>query len=185
MEERYLKYIVPVFDCIHTCGQGCFIGDCFLTSGHVIGKETKYLYWNKERLNLDPQKALSIQIISEEKDDSIQNDYALFHFDGIDSPLTLADSLPQVGSTLDCITWVPDNDMSKAGGFLNRIICTGDVVRHYHHFFSCKMDCKLYEGSSGSPLILGNTVWGILSGLDDSGGKEELFFQSAAFIHKQ
>ena len=183
MEERYLKYIVPVFDCIHTCGQGCFIGDCFLTSGHVIGKETKYLFWNKERFTLDSREALSVQIITKGKDDCTQNDFALFRFNGIDSPLKLSNSLPPVGATFDCITWIPDNNMSEVDGFIKRLICKGEVVRHYHHFFSCRMDYKLSKGSSGSPLILDNTVWGLLSGLDDSDGKNELFFQSAAFIH--
>ena len=182
MEECYYKYVVPVFDSIHTCGQGCFVGDFFLTSGHVIGKETKFLFWNKERFTLDPNAAISIQSISEGKEDDAQNDYALFRFNGINSPFKLADSIPQVGTILNCISWVPDNDTSKVDGFIKRIICKGEVFRSYHHFFSCRMDYTLHKGASGSPLILDNTVWGILSGLDDSNGKDELFFQSAAFI---
>lgn len=183
MKEGYYKYVVPVFDCIHTYGLGCFVGDYFLTSGHVIGEETKYLFWNKERYILDPKEALSIRMITEEKEDDTQDDFALFRFNGIDSPLRLADSLPPVGAILDCITWVSDNDTSKVDGFLKRVICKGEVARHYYHFFSCRMDYMLHEGSSGSPLILDNMVMGILSGQNDGIGKDELFFQSAAFIH--
>ena len=183
MEECFYKYVVPVFDRIHTCGQGCFVGDYFLTSGHIIDKETKFLFWNKERLTLDPKEALSVQIISEGKDENSQNDFALFRFNGINSPLMLSGCIPQVGTTLNCITWVNDNDTSKVDGFLKRITCKGEVIRNYHHFFSCQMNRKLYKGSSGSPLILNNMVWGILSGLDNGNGKDELFFQSSAYIH--
>ena len=185
MEESCFNYVVPVFDLMHTCGLGCFVGNTFITSGHVIGTETKYLFWNGERLSLDPNEALSLQIIIEGKDDSAQNDFALFHFDGIDSPFKLADCLPPVGATLDCLTWVPNNDMSKVDGFLKRVICKGEVVSHYHHFFSCRMDFELHEGASGSPLIMDNTVWGILSGHNGNKAKDELFFQSASFIHQQ
>lgn len=182
MEESCFKYVVPVFDLIHTCGQGCFVGNTFITSGHVIGTETKYLFWNRERIPLDPKEALSIQIISEDKDENSQNDFALFNFNGINSPLKLSDSLPPVGVILDCLTWAPNNDMSEVNGFLKRVICKGEVVSHYYHFFSCRMELNLQEGASGSPLIMDNTVWGILSGHDESKCEDELFFQSTAFL---
>ncbi len=183
MEDSYFKYIIPVFDSIHTCGLGCFVGDFFITSGHVVGSETKYLFWNGECIPLEPNNAMSLQCISEEKNDNRQNDFALFRFTGINSPLMLSECPPSVGAVFDCITWVPNNDTSKVDGFIRRLVCKGEVISIFHHFFSCKMDYVLQEGASGSPLIIDGIVWGILSGHDENKGKDELFFQSAAFIH--
>lgn len=183
MEESNFKYVVPVFDCIHTCGMGCFVGNYFITSGHVIGTESKYIYWNSESIILDPDEAISLQVISKEKDDDSQNDFAVFSMNGINSPLKLSKCLPSIGDVYDCMTFVHNNDTSMVDGFIKRVICRGEVLSHYYHFFSCKMDFLLHEGSSGSPLIKENTVWGILSGRDSSKRKDELFFQSASFIY--
>ena len=173
----YADYVVPIFDDVFICGQGCFFGDYLLTSGHVIGDSPKAFFYKGESFLLNPSDAVAIQMISKERGDEQQKDYAIFKFQGINSPLSLSTSFPNIGDTLDCISFLPDDDLSNADG-IKRFCCRGRVVQRLFDFFSCRMEFVLSEGSSGSPLISGNTVWGILTGLGDDSEKDVLLFQS-------
>ena len=177
------KYVIPVFCETGDCGVGFFSGNLFITAGHVIHDNDTHIYFNGRVYNLKEDKAIKLFVTDPDGDDELQNDYAIFKFDRVDSPIRLGHYTPQKGKSLTCISFI--HDPSMLGTPEGDIVCVkyqGQVSRNVFNFFECKMDVVLHPGSSGSPIMNGNEVLGILSGNLSSSDPHDILFQSVSDI---
>ncbi len=184
------KYIYPIKSS-DTDGNGVLIGKHFVTVGHVI--ETAvicYVTIENKTYELTKESALVIRTNNEGRSDGY--DLAVFKFEDIEpSPLVLSSSIPSIDIELNSICY---NHKSYGTISSNNIFCSpieetwtlvqnsGHIISVYDNYIECELNGKLQRGNSGSPLMYGNSVVGILYG--DKDGKESsktvLFLSSEA-----
>lgn len=136
-------------------GEGCgfFIGNRFYTCAHVIKEcDAPYIVVDSKRVLLDKPV---IYRFDEAQPDGY--DIAVFDIPQVDGPLLFAKEGPEVGETLDTISW---RTFSKGTEF----ICCKSTVRPEveGNYYYADTDVKLKEGSSGSPLVRDGKVYGML-----------------------
>lgn len=178
-------------------GNGFFAeGNHFFTASHVIidtqnenGKGNPYIKYNGCRVELKIENALSYMTIPSDCKGApmkhhihTNGDIAIFEIENAESNFVLSESLPKYGQTLK------NSFFSKKSG-KEEIIQTVGIVHSGKdftgNFYAATMipSHPINGGSSGSPLYLGNTVYGILHG----GGSHTLpdicvFFSSASTL---
>lgn len=179
--QKIFSYVSPVFDPnLAVCGVGCFVGDHFVTAGHVFELcDSLYVFYNNERIHLTPSILLKSvnNNIKSAKDEDIM-DYAVFKVDGVNSPLRLSEN--QATADIDgyqCFTFFSD---PESNGLPLRSISSGQFKRSVFNFFELSMDRQdIRKGNSGSPVIIDGIVYGILSGSLSEDHPEDILFQSA------
>lgn len=165
-------------------GNGFLINDYLITAAHVIEDSHAYIKLDNKNIQLNRDNLVLYQSISQ-KEESYRNpnnaDVAVFHINGIKSPLVLSDDNPIYGDTL-CSYYYNDNEWNESIATVG-----GDNMDEWMigNFFGCIVEPihPTSGGSSGSPLIKGNIVYGILS----AGNQEDpriCVFTLASFVNK-
>lgn len=170
------NYIVPIMG---QAQQGCgfFVGNFFITAGHVItesGMPLSVKYEGRDFI-LDKSKAIKICYSKELTADDDVADFAVFAVDGVNSPLRLASYKPSQGQELCCITYDTIVTKDETSGLpeifcvkdsIERVVATANVRKEtLGNFFACDTNPILKRGNSGSPLLdAENRVVGILRG---------------------
>lgn len=169
--DDFRQYIVPFCD-DKAGGCGFFVGDYFVTAGHVFDEfDSRIFYFDGKYHTVEKKDALYLRSTKDHLNSEDVQDVAIFRFEGIGSPLRLNGATPYMGVDLTLYSFlVTTGELNP----FSMIEVTGVVTRRIFHFFECEMNFILKEGSSGSPLIAGNQVYGILSGCWDSENYPEM-----------
>lgn len=164
--QDFKKYIVPICSDEYELGCGCFVGDFFITAGHIFDSNSSHsIHFDNKEFLLSAKDAIYMKSCREDVLDNEVQDIAIFKFENINSPLTLSGCMPDENSEIVNYSFV-----NAESGSLNpyrMIECNCRVVNRLFNFFECQTSLTLHSGSSGSPLICDNTVYGILSGCFD------------------
>ena len=171
----YKKYIFPIDST--TDGSGVLVGNLFITAGHVIKMSVK------PAVTIDGKSytlgdALFLDTNEEKRSDGL--DMAIFHLYDVKSPLKLSTEVSSIGNNLLSCSYrhVVIGDASTAS---TNIFCSaikedwvfeeriGTIINFYDNYFDCQFEESLSRGSSGSPILNGDKVYGILYG--DKEGK--------------
>lgn len=166
------KYIFPIYSGGTIIGQ-CFVADGYLiTAAHVVkdfprcftrinGKTFGFsgiypdkhpVYIGEGNIHHDPRMI----------------DVAIYPYNDINSPLTLTSYIPQEEDRFDSYSTYEVMDFTSLNPSceLKRVSAFARGMEEGNYFYC---DCKQYGGSSGSPLIRGNQVIGIMHGGDGNG----------------
>lgn len=174
------QYIFPIYSGGTIIGQ-CFIADGYLiTAAHVI-KDFSLCFTRINGKRFEFPKVYSVTeepiFVGEEpffmgrgdyNHDSTSLDIVMFRCDDVHSPLHLSTGVLQKGEKLDnyCLHEVMDFSLLNPPCELRMVqaIVRGEEEGNY---FYC--NCKQFGGSSGSPLLKGNEVVGIMHGGNENG----------------
>ncbi len=178
----YSKYIIPL-----NGGTGFVINNLFITAGHVV---------DKEQISINILGINYKRVFWEVSNKSDGVDLAIYKCETNNSPLCFEANIPPKDTEFINYSYKhfsikkecnnKDNFFYKTDN--EEIILettTGKVIEYYDNYIECIMDTPLCEGRSGSPLMNGKNVVGILIG--DKDGKKTsntvLFLSSKAIIH--
>jgi hypothetical protein len=107
-------------------------------------------------------------------------DVAVFKFENFHSPLKIANALPEVGDELLNVHY---QHLISAEGSRSLYTVSNGVVREItEDFFTCDMNPSISDGSSGSPILSGDVVYGIVCGGYPNIDKQKILFQSLKSI---
>lgn len=170
-------------------GVGFFVGNLFITAGHVFNEgQIHSIYFNGQRIVLNKNEAIFFNSPNGDIPNPNKPDVAIFNCTGVNSPLVFAEDMPIIGQELTNISRrrvvVDDIHSGRSSIFTKKEViqmhtCIGKVT-HTTDYCECHTDKILRKGDSGSPLMNGNTVYGVLI----AGEPETLrcVFQSSASI---
>lgn len=184
---NYSKYIFPIIS-NDKDGFGVLVGNLFITAGHVLEESKKpYVKINGKSYPLYKENALIFDTNPDKKTNGY--DVAVFQLNGVNSPLKLSINLPSFGKELlSCCYSHKVNTSSKIFCYKESWVReerVGKVTSLYDNYFECQFEDSLSRGSSGSPIMDGEEVVGILYG--DKEGKNSsktiLFLSSTAILH--
>ena len=169
------QFVIPIMKEAQ-CGCGFFVGNNFITAGHVveISNLPLTIWFNGIKYQLNDNNLIKMQYTKNLSENKQCGDFAVFALKGINSPLVLADYEPSKGQELCCITYdtiLADNNNNVPSIFAKneqvKKIVTSAVVREERqgNFFACDTKSILHKGNSGCPLIdTNNRIVGILHG---------------------
>lgn len=166
------------------CGNGFFVGDFFVTAAHVISMTNfSFIKMNGQEISLKQTDAIVWRMMSEDaKEEKYGNtdnaDVAIFHIPNIGSPLQLSEKLPEPSTILSCNYYYHSKFCESQGE-------VGDKDFFLGNFFGCRM-IPIHPtegGSSGSPLIKDNIVYGILHAGHKSDNSICVFFSAVHALH--
>ncbi|MBQ1724802.1 MAG: trypsin-like peptidase domain-containing protein [Muribaculaceae bacterium] len=157
----YRHYIIPIYSREHSpqswVGTGFLINDHLITAGHVISRYQKYYAWIAgTQVELLPELWIPTLLPAADK---LGYDVAIYPLPGVESPLRLADEDPAKHEHLDLLCW------QRTAEGLQQVATTG-VVRGecdedgYFHFATAR---HITHGSSGSPIMHGDLVYGLVT----------------------
>lgn len=175
MDNR--KFIVTIGDVVD-CGVGFFVGNYLITAGHVVDeKKDMFIHFDGRKYTLNAKDAIVFESWTDDMP-WYDGDVSVFKFEGINSPLRLAQELPTQTSNLVCESFIPKvvnqapinphgtDIFSKpiSSMYMEPVASTAKIVNteYENNLFICEMSPILYKGASGSPLMDGNTVYGLL-----------------------
>lgn len=187
--KNYKKYIVPIETGVRM-GIGVFVENYFATAGHMFKNSSSIMFqYEGQRYSLNKEDAVILEDIDSNGSSDNQLDIALFNspIPG-QSPLNFADGLPKATNSLTLLSLnhkISKEIFSPELNPYELISPTGLFVREIYNFFECDINEDIREGHSGSPIIYGNQVFGILSGcLDKQNHPERILFCSTRDIIK-
>lgn len=166
------------------CGNGFFVGNYFVTAAHVISAVNfPFIKVNDQEFFLKQTDAIVWRIMSENpKEEDFENtdnaDVAIFHFPNAGSPLQFSEKLPEPSTILSCNYYYHSNFCESYGE-------VGDKEFFLGNFFGCRMTPihPTEGGSSGSPLIKDDIVYGILHAGNKSDTSICVFSSAAHALH--
>ncbi len=164
MDYLINKCIYPIMDGIDDVGQFFFADGYFITAAHVV-KQHPNCFINIEgtiiKLSDIP---LVVQGEGDVDKDPDQVDVAIYKY-SVASPLHLSTYKPQQTDLLEshCMAVRYDN---TTGRYYNELDVKKAILlnREEGNYFYCS--CFRFGGSSGSPLLIGNQVVGMMHGGD-------------------
>ena len=197
-EDDYQKLIVPIFQKMERQGEkkglyttsfvgnGFFVEDFFITAAHVIEEaRCAYIKIGNEEKMLCRENAIIWRSMKQHPPEEYGNlkngDIAVYRFDGVDSPLTLSETVPIPGDELvSCYYY--SHTWHNTKGFV------GDSEDWFcGNFFGWRTDANSIHpqegGSSGSPLLKNGVVYGVLH----AGNEKDpsiCVFTTATFVKK-
>ena len=188
----YSKFILPIKGALD--GTGVLVGDLFITAGHVVmAFSSPSVNIDGETHYLSSKNRIYINNNSSKRSDGY--DLAVYKLENVESPLVFSDDTPDMNANLINLSYehVSEANPNYSGGFLESPsiekwvleINHGHAIRSIDNYFECLMDNELCEGRSGSPLIVGNKVFGILCGDKDNkkSSKKVLFLSSKSIAN--
>ena len=162
------KFVFPTIGDLND-GCGVLVGDIFVTAAHVVMEHDFLLSINGEKICLKKEDALYLKY--KQAEDGA--DIAIFRLDGYKSNLEFDTTTPQIGMTLDSISYkhITESKTNEGNIFLKEakdyyqlIECQATIVELAGNFYQCETAYLLKEGSSGSPVFRNGKVFGILHG---------------------
>lgn len=136
-------------------GCGTMIDDLFITAGHVIidGTINPYIVAKGKKILLDSSRM--VYCANEGENGGL--DLAIYRIPELRSNLTLWNEIPQIGTILKSASW----KLSSLG--YERVECDVEVNNFKEDcYFGGNTSLNLKAGSSGSPIMFGDKVAGIL-----------------------
>jgi len=175
------KYIVPIFNLDNTDGIGFFVGNYFVTAGHVVLTGSPFIFLKGKQYWLEKGKALLLKTLESESTFENGLDIAVFYIEAIDSPLEFSNIPVSVGTELTsrCSFRHYSEEFGEAWS-IERI--PGRVSHEMGNFFKCDLSRTLHEGSSGSPILLDDKVIGILCGNFPEDPENRILYMKASAI---
>ena len=176
--QNFNEFIVPILDS-DGCprGTGFIIPNYFITAGHIFDEPQTAvsIIFNNKKYTFKRADAVYIRTPKTGSNEEAQ-DVAIFGFSSEDSPLRISGLMPNINSTLECFSLKP---ISGERDPFMLVLCECQVTKSIFNFFECNTHIVIGEGSSGSPLIHDNTVYGVLSGcMDEVNNPEKILFCS-------
>lgn len=142
-------------------GHGFLANDFFVTAVHVLrDNDNAFVMIKGEKVEFD--KIQPVYVGRGRDNDPNSTDIAFFKFKNVEGGFSVLDYTPQKDDVLEscCLQKKEGNtDNEEYEIDLEPAYALGEVEGNYFH---CK--CNRHEGSSGSPLIKGNHVIGIMHG---------------------
>lgn len=170
------KFVAPVMGNAQD-GCGVFVGNHFITAGHVTKTDDFPYYACQEtkRHKLDDSNLLDYCYSEQLTADADCGDYAIFSVNEVNSPLQMADYCPQEGQKLLCVYYDTEVSNHPEEGIPPIFTTSEEIVQkttlvtvskdRQGNFFAVESDELLKVGNSGSPLIdADGKVVGILRG---------------------
>lgn len=147
-----VNYIYPVMNTNYIEGCGFLVDNFFITSGHVIkDSENPFIYIMGKRIRLLHPKFYECD--SENVD---RFDVAVYELPELETGLELYDGEIKTGQKLESISF------KNLGETLVQCdVTVGDIFEG--NYFSGLTSKNLKAGCSGSPVLLGNKVIGIMT----------------------
>lgn len=175
------KYIVPIFNLDNTDGIGFFVGNYFVTAGHVVLTGSPFIFFKGKQYWLEKEKALLLKTLESESTFENGLDIAVFYIEAIDSPLEFSNIPVSVGTELTsrCSFRHYSEEFGEAWS-IERI--PGRVSHEMGNYFKCDLSRTLHEGSSGSPILLDDKVIGILCGNFPEDPENRILYMKASAI---
>ena len=180
INDEYKEFVVPVFNEAEY-GVGVFVGNYFITAGHVVKDNDTFVFFRGKKYPLKTDDAIAWRFTENESDENMR-DYAVFSFEGINSPIQLSDATLSEDSSLEVISFKHDPGCDPINGDIKQITCKASFIRNLFSFCECRTDKPLHEGSSGSPLIQDGKVVGLLSGSLSSSHINYVIFQRTSYL---
>lgn len=168
------QYILPIFDNGASVGQGFVADGYFITAAHIVKDSPScYIVLNGKRHELSKEEFVFLGEGDIHHDETMV-DIAVYSCEEISSPLHLSDYKPHKGDQFDSYCIKENSNpfsLEKLSPQTSSLILNIEqaVVKGNEdgNYFYCQ--CKRFGGSSGSPLLKGNEVVGIMHGGDDNG----------------
>lgn len=159
------KHITPILCSNGTsCGCGFFVGNLFITSGHVIANMPEpHIIIASRIIPLVKKTQVAYQ---NNPDDANGYDIAVFKIDGIGSDLEFCSEDIETGMRLDSISFLETNQGTES------IFCTADVLgedMREGNYFGVETSKSLKAGCSGSPVFHNGKVAGIITKGNNNG----------------
>lgn len=165
--QDYKNFILPIKSNDYDFGCGFFVGNYFITAGHIFNSNTIHTFcFQNKNFILDPNEAIFLKSNTDNLPDNEVQDVAIFKFDNINSPLSLSGSMPEKNSKFTNYSFIHSRNQNLNKHFI-MIDCDCKVLNRIFNFFECQTSLTIRQGCSGSPLICNNVVYGILSGCFD------------------
>ncbi|WP_346998107.1 trypsin-like serine peptidase [Bacteroides cellulosilyticus] len=167
------QYIYPILNRNYTDGSGLFIGNLFITAGHVIDEaQEPYIICNGASISLAKDNA----ILFYNHNTADGYDIAVYQIDGVESELYLSDRQPTVSMELVSASY----KTTALGKEL--LVCNVTIREEIEgNYFYADTNVILTPGSSGSPIMKDNRVYGILC-RGDKGTSLCAFLSSIAIL---
>ncbi len=166
------EYIYPIYSGGTIVGQGFLADGYFITAAHVVEDFPRCFTRINEKFfgfsHFNPGKRPVFIGEGNIHHDPTMIDVAIYPFDDIISPLKLISYTPPKGDEFDSYSMheVIDFTTLNPPCELRKVPATACGAEEGNYFYC---NCKQYGGSSGSPLIRGNQVIGIMHGGDGEG----------------
>lgn len=172
----YTKYIVPIFDTAtdRFLGSGFLINNMLVTAFHV-GSEISnvwginFLFTGKiyQLLRFSSNKIVQESYNTPNDEEGNHHDLAVFYIEGIKSPLILADKPPILNETYTSICFQPSAEgcfgMSCDCKIIENLVIRGQKCEKWNNYSSVLFSGKIGKGSSGSPILRENVVYGMIT----------------------
>lgn len=163
--ENYSDYIVPIYTAENEqsfSGTGFVLNNMLITAGHVPHPGDFIFIKDGDEFILRTIFDL-IRIV---RPGSVANDddpdIAIYHIPGVESPLELATEMPSEKDVLTNICWLETPLGLKQITSECRLFGNSSTDLKDKTFFQFCPNNRLTHGSSGSPLLIGNKVYGML-----------------------
>lgn len=133
---------------------GVFLNNLFITDAHVISPCLHhYVEFNGKRIFLDRKNEIYFKC---ENKDPYGYDLAVYKLEDVVSPCSLAENLPDSGKTLT----LPYYDVLTSEF---KITSATTLDMQEGNYFAVNTLDILAVGNSGSPILCGNKVYGLLN----------------------
>lgn len=158
-----IDFILPVLNTNYVEGCGFLIKDYFITSGHIIkNAENPSIKFLGKKINL-----YNPLFYDYNEKDSNEYDLAVFSIPGAISELELYDGKIENGMRLQSISFRKLGEETVKCG-----VTVANDIFNEGNYFGALTSKNLKEGSSGSPVIIGNKVVGIMTRGNNNGMDE-------------
>jgi hypothetical protein len=149
------RYIPQLYMEGKESGCGIFVGDLFITEAHIINPHLYYYVdFQGKRVFLSKKNQIFFEY-DENRNHPDGLDLAIYRFENIMSPFVLVDEFPEDDTSLTITYYEVSTKEFK--------ICSAKMQDIMGNYFGANTSEILAEGNSGSPIIQGNRVYGILN----------------------
>lgn len=164
------QYIFPIYSGNSIIGQGFIADGFFITAAHLVKDfPSCFIKLNENKIELTKEDPIFFDEYEEDNyhDPQIE-DVVIFRFENFNSPLHLSEYIPQKGDILESYCMQEIMDIYSFNPTCEQTIVNAyPLEQEEGNYFYCK--CNRLCGYSGSPLLKGNEVVGIMHGSNNKG----------------